>query len=128
MISSRVPSVKRIAIIIPNPKTPLMVTLIMRALGTFRRAFLTSSDIWIAPSAPMKGKIDAVKPLYWLDLLPQIGKALHEKCCPVAVSTKRQELVPNISSRYMWAEIYDRYQHNNESEYMADQYAALDQW
>ena len=37
---------------IPKPRTPLMHTLAIKAFGTAVRAFLTSSDMWIAPSAP----------------------------------------------------------------------------
>ena len=36
----------------PKPRTPLMHTLAIKAFWTTVRAFLTSSDMWIAPSAP----------------------------------------------------------------------------
>ena len=36
----------------PKPRTPLMKILTIKAFGTAVRAFLTSSDMWIAPSAP----------------------------------------------------------------------------
>ena len=36
----------------PKPRMPLMNILAIKALGTAVRAFLTSSDMWIAPSAP----------------------------------------------------------------------------
>ena len=46
------PMRNKTAISMPKPRTPLMNILAIKDFGTAVRAFLTSSDMWIAASAP----------------------------------------------------------------------------